>query len=125
MKAPLNGQFEEHIYKQEISAVKLDYNKYYTYILSKIEYIPAVNSFDKFCAYDYKDEIQDYNVYFVEKLDKAQTYPFHKFSLCYGMNIDGVDSIKIIAVLQISKKTKTLQMVLLKSYTMMRNCQIK
>ena len=104
MKSPIIGKFDNKQY-EITKGIKLDFNKFYTSILMNIAKIPVINSFDEFLPYTGL-EIKDYNLYFVEKLDSEQTYPLNKFSLCYGINLLGVENIKIISYLQVSKLKK-------------------
>jgi hypothetical protein len=97
----LIGSFTELYEETEI--IEIDYNKYYTSILRDIKKIPVINSFDNFKDYD-KHAIEDYNLYYVEKLDDDINYPINRYSLCYGFNIkDITDKLNIIAYLQPSK----------------------
>ena len=83
---PLIGGFRE--FPEDNQFIQIDFNKYYTSILANLDEFPAVNSFDEFV--DYKNEkLEKYNLYTVEKLVNSQSYPYHKFSLCYGRNIEG------------------------------------
>jgi len=104
MKAPLIGKFKT-IAPVNDKCIHIDYNKFYTSILNEIKEFPVVNSFDDFTDFKGQD-IKDYNLYFVEKLRNDECYPFHKFSLCYGMNIKDVNGIKILKVLNVSKTKK-------------------
>jgi hypothetical protein len=100
MTTPLIGLFNTG--NSEISGKKLDFNKYYTSILMNIKKIPMVNAFDEFRDY-LGEPIEDYDIYFVKKLNNNYTYPIQKHSLCFGMNIKQVNDIQIISVLEISK----------------------
>jgi len=101
---PLIGGFRE--FPESNQFIQIDFNKYYTSILANLDEFPAVNSFDEFV--DYKNEkLQKYNLYMVEKLVNNQSYPYHKFSLCYGRNIEGVKNIRVLAFLQMSKTKKS------------------
>ena len=100
-KRPLKGKFG-NIVIPLVKGIEMDFNKYYTSILMNIKHIPVVNSFDEFIEYN-DEPIEDYNFYFVQKLDDKQIYPYHKLSICQGINIQDVTGIKIISVLQISK----------------------
>jgi hypothetical protein len=102
MKSPLKGNFCDNNLS---SYIHVDFNKYYTSIIQSIKQVPIVNSFDDFTNFD-NQPIRDYNIYFVEKLNKDNEYPVHKFSLCYGMNIKEVKNIKIIKYLQVSQLKK-------------------
>ena len=103
MKSALIGTFTD--IPNDINFIQLDFNRYYTSILNAVKYIPKINSFDEFVDYNNED-IEDHNLYYVEKLNNNLKYPFHKFSLCYGMNIRGISDIRIISHLVVSKLVK-------------------
>lgn len=104
MRPPIFGQVCK-VPRNQKHGIKLDFNKYYTSILKNIKHIPIVNSFDTFR--DYQGEpVEEYNLYFVEKLKMDGAYPFYRFSLCYGMNLNNVENIRIISVLHVSKVVK-------------------
>jgi len=93
---PIIGSFVD---EYEGPVIQLDFNKYYTSILNNLTDFPIVNSFDNFVDYD-NGEIDDYYLYQVEKLNNDYKYPVNKYSLCYGMNIKGLNNIKILSVLK-------------------------
>jgi hypothetical protein len=103
-KPPLVCDFEGHSFGEEVGM--LDFNKYYTSILSGMEQFPSVNSFDDFMNYD-GSKLDKYTIYFVEKLNDDGCYPLMKYSLCYGMNLVDVQNIKLLAMLRPSKLTKS------------------
>jgi hypothetical protein len=112
-KGAIIGSFDDY---DEVDTIHLDYNKYYTSILKDIKKMPIVNSFDNFIDYN-NQELEDYNLYFVEKLNSKICYPLNKFSLCFGMNLKNVADIKIISFLQVSKlRENTAQGVIEKIY---------
>lgn len=114
MKAPLKGKFIKNLPTDE--CIHIDFNKYYTSILNQIDKVPVINTFDDFIDYS-NQTIENYNLYYVEKLNNDGTYPFHKFSLCFGMNIKNVNGIQILKYLQVSKlKTYTGKNVIQKLY---------
>ena len=105
-RAGLVGSFEnDDIFTgQKKDVMELDFNKYYTSILYDLPFIPVVNSFDHFQDY-LNDEIIDNNIYFVKKEILDNNYPFHHHNLCYGINIKGVQNIKIISYLSTVQKS--------------------
>ena len=106
MKSPLIGKFDPDInYRDSVGCIHLDFNKFYTSILQKLEMLPTVNSFDQFVEYR-GEGIRDYNLYFVEKFGDSTEYPFHKYSLCFGRNIRGVRGVALQYVLNISRVAK-------------------
>ena len=99
-KGAIIGSFDT--YDKDTATIHLDFNRYYTSILKNIKKIPVVNSFDNFV--DYKgEELEDFNIYFVQKTNSNICYPHNMFSLCFGMNLKDVSGIKIISHLRVSK----------------------
>ena len=113
MKIAIKGRFNDTSY-EIVRGIKLDFNKFYTSILMNMKKIPVINGFDEFIPYN-GSELKEYNLYFVEKLDIKQTYPLNKYSVCYGLNLLGVENIKIISYLQVSKLKKNVAEVIVKN----------
>ncbi len=60
-----------------------------------MEYIPIVNAFDNFVQYE-NEVIEDYCLYYIEKVNNEIAYPLNRFDLCFGINIKNVENIRII-----------------------------
>jgi hypothetical protein len=80
----------------------------------EFEHIPCCNSFDEFIDYT-NEEIKDFNLYYVKKLDDTLDYPMKRYDLCYGMNIKDLKNIKIIAVLTMTKFKANISFDIIKS----------
>jgi len=99
---PMVGSFDLH--GKDIQCIDNDYNKYYTSIYNNLEYLPVINSFDRFCNYD-GHKLEKYTLYYVAKTNKEYEYPINDFSLCFGINLDKVEC-DIISYLRPSKLVK-------------------
>jgi hypothetical protein len=80
----------------------------------ELDYMPCCNSFDEFVSYD-GNEIQDYNLYYVKKIDDSISYPMKRYDLCYGMNIKDLTNIEIIAELVMTKLKTNISKQIIKS----------
>ena len=79
--------------------VEADFNKFYAAIIRDLPFVPIITNFDHYIPCPSDEVICGQHQYFVEKIVDNQSYPFNKFSLCWGFNILGNTNIKLIAKL--------------------------
>jgi len=104
IKGGIIGSFISYPTAEELQCHEIDHIKFYTSIFAEMEFLPVVNSFDNFVDFSEGMSIENYTLYFVEKLDDSLEYPLNRFELCFGLNIkDILKKVRIISFLRPSK----------------------